>query len=1045
MNLARLTVPRPIFTVMGTLIAITLGVISLNRLPIDLMPELTYPTITLITRYQNASPEEVEELITQPVEGTVAGVPGVESISSVSSEGTSTVRVSFVWGTDLDVAANDIRDRLDRITADLPESSERPMVRKFDAASYPVLILGVSSQLDPIALRKLVDHQVTYRLERVPGVAVVDVFGGLEREIQVRLDPAKVKALGLPMDEVLAAIQEANLNLPAGEIRRGQYEITLRTPGQFTSLEQMRNMVVTVREGAPITLRQIGEVLDTSRKVTSISRINGEPGVRLGVRKQSSANTVQVAQDALREVERLNEDLPHARIVPLIDASDYILRAIRNIGQTIVFGGALAMLVLLFFLRNVLSALVVTVSIPVSIITTFTLIYFGGFTLNIMTLGGLSLGVGLMVDNAIVVLENVIQHRERNHEDPKQSAIAGTGQVATAIVASTLTTLAVFLPLLFVRGLTGVMFSQMAYVVAFAIGCSLLVALTLVPMLTARMARSPGKPENARTKPGRFVLTALERAFQGLESFYIRILRATLAHRGLVLLGAVTVLVGALSLLPGIGTEFMPRTDEGEVRIDVQMEPGTRLELVDQQMQRIEEIVKRMVPERAAYFVRTGGSFFRANPSGGQIRISLQPASDRQRSSSQIAMDLRKVLGRLPGAVVRVRDQSGIFVLRRLAGGDERLQIEVRGFDFDTLDLLAQDVRRSIEDVPGITDVRLGREGSVPQQLLYIDRERAADLGVSVSRVARTLETAVAGRIAGTYRFQGEEVPIRVQLRDAEQLSLMEILNLSVTGNEGRQVVLRNLVRPQPAQGPIRIERVNQQRTSIVAANLGDRDLGSVIADVRERLAGIALPRDYELFIRGDYEEQQKAFAELIFGVVMAFVLVYMILASLYESLRDPVVVMVTVPLGAVGVIVTLWLTGTTFNVQSFIGSIMLVGIVVNNAILIVDRARQLRQEGLSVHDAVITAGQQRLRPVLMTSLTTICALMPLALGLGEGSEAQAPMARAVVGGLVSSTFITLLVIPTVYTLFHPESRPATLPHAAPFPLEGEDGTIKAV
>ncbi len=1036
MNLARLTVPRPIFTVMGTLIAVTLGVISLSRLPIDLMPDLTYPTITVITGYQNASPEEVEELITQPVEGTVAGVPGVESISSVSSEGRSTVRVSFVWGTDLDVAANDLRDRLDRITTDLPDSAERPRVRKFDAASYPVLILGVSSHLDPIELRNLVDHQVTYRLERVAGVAVVDVFGGREREIQVRLDPGKVLALGLPLDEVLSAIQQANLNLPAGEIRRGQYEITLRTPGQFTSLEQLRNMVVTVRDGAPITLRQIGEVLDTSRKVTSISRINGEPGVRLGVRKQSSANTVQVAQDALREVERLNADLPQLRIVPLIDASDYILRAIGNIGQTIVFGGALAMLVLLFFLRDVPSSLLVAVSIPVSMVTTFTLIYFGGFTLNIMTLGGLSLGLGLMVDNAIVVLENVIQHRERNGGDAQQSAIAATGQVATAIVASTLTTLAVFLPLLFVRGLTGVMFSQMAYVVAFAIGCSLLVALTLVPMLAARFARSPGKPENARTAAGRMVLGGLERGFQGMETLYAGVLRFALGNRGLLLFGAGTLLLASLSLIPGIGTEFMPSTDEGEVRIDLRMEPGTRLELVDRQILRVEEIVKRRVPERSAYFARTGGSFFRANPSGGQIRISLKPAAQRERSSSQIAADLRKVLGRLPGVVVRVRDQSGIFVLRRLAGGDERLQIEVRGFDFATLDRLGHEVRRAIEDVPGITDVRLSREGSVPQQLLHIDRDRAADLGTSVALVARTLETAVAGRVAGSFRSKGEEVPMRVQLRGAENLSLEEILNLTVTGNQGRQVVLRNLVRPVPAQGPIQIERVNQQRTAIVAANLGQRNLGAVIGDVRERLAGIALPADYELFIRGDYEEQQKAFAELMFGLVMAFALVYMILASLYESLRDPLVVMVTVPLGAVGVIGALWLTGTTFNVQSFIGSIMMVGIVVNNAILIVDRAKQLRQEGLSVHEAVVTAGRQRLRPVLMTSLTTISALMPLALGLGEGSEAQAPMARAVVGGLISSTFITLVVIPVVYTLLHPEKHPAPLPHTAPASLE---------
>lgn len=1014
---------------MGTLIAVTLGIISLNRLPLDLMPELTYPTITVFTGYQNASPEEVEELISQPVEGTVAGVPGVERVSSVSSEGQSTVRVSFIWGTDLDVAANDIRDRLDRITTALPDAADRPMVRKFDAASYPVLILGVSSHLDPIELRELIDRQMIYRLERVPGVAVVDVFGGLEREIQVRLDPAKVMALGLPLDEVLNAIRDSNLNLPAGEIQRGQYEITLRTPGQFTSLEQIRDMVVTVREGAPIKLRQIGEVLDTHKKVRSISRINGEPGVRLGVRKQSSANTVQVARAALREIDRLNQDFPQVRIVPLIDVSDYILRSIRNIGQTIFYGGALALLVLLFFLRHIRSALVVALAIPVSIISTFVLIYFGGLTLNIITLGGLSLGVGLMVDNAIVVLENVVQRRERTKENSQQSAIAGTGQVSTAIFASTLTTLVVFLPMLFVGGVAGVMFSQMAYVVAFAVGCSLLVALTLVPMLAARLAGAPGDPESARTAQGKWLLTVLAGFFHWLDINYTALVRAVLVRRRRLLLGVAALFAGAIMLVPWIGTEFMPSTDEGEIRIDLEMEPGTRLDVVDQAMLRVEEIVVRTIPERADYFIRTGGSWYRARPAGGEMRLALKPISQRSRSSSEIAAALRKELRNFPGAVVRVRDQSGIFVIRRLAGGHERLQIEVRGFDLAKVDGLARDVKKAILDVPGITDVRLSREGSLPQQLLIIDRERAADLGVSISRVARTLETAVGGSEAGTYRVGGDEVPIRVQLLNAERLTLEEILNLTVTGNDGRRVVLRNLVRPRPARGPIKIDRINQQRTSIVAANLAGRDLGSVVADVRERLATIPLPRDYEFFIGGDYEEQQKAFYELIFGFLMALALVYMILASLYESLRDPLVVMCTVPLGAIGVIGALWLTGTTFNVQSFIGSIMLVGIVVNNAILIVDRTNQLRkQDGLSVREAVVQAGRQRLRPILMTSLTTICALMPLAIGLGEGSEAQAPMARAVVGGLISSTFITLVVIPVVYTLIHPERQVAAMP-----------------
>ena len=1036
MNLARITVPRPVLTIMGALIVITLGGIALSRLPIDLMPELTYPTISVLTNYTNAAPEEVEELITRPVEGTVAAVPGVETITSVSTEGISTVRVSFTWGTDLDVAANDMRDRLDRIATVLPDEVERPRLFKFDAATYPVLILGVSSALDPIELRQLIDEQMKYRLERIPGVAVVDVFGGLQREVQVRLDPERVRALQLPLDQVLAEIAKANVSLPAGEIRRGLHEVTLRTPGRFTDLDQLRNTVVAVREGTPILLGQIADVRDTHAKVTRIERVNGKPGVRMGVRKQSTANTVEVARRGLREVERLNVDFPQVEIVPLIDSSQYIVRSIANIGQTILYGGLLAALVLLFFLRDLRSTLVVTTAIPISLIATFTLIYFGGFTLNIMTLGGLSLGVGMMVDNAIVVLENIVRRREAGGQAPGESAIRATSQVALAITASTLTTLAVFLPLFFFRGLTGVLFKQMAYVVSFALGCSLLVALSLVPMLAARLARAPGDPTQARTRFGRLVLGGAQRGFATLETGYGRLLAGVLRHRPSVLLGTGVLLAGMLALVPGLGTEFMPKADESEVRVNVEMEPGTRMDVLERQMLHVERIVAESIPEKESYFLRSGGSFFRPSPATGEIRVYLVPASERTRSSEQIASDLRRKLRDVAGAVVRTRAGSGLFVLRLGASADEQLQIEVRGFDLDVLDGLAAQVRTAIQDLPGITDVQLSREAGVPQQLVHVDRQRAADLGVSVSAVAGLLETAVAGSTAGTFRAGGQEPNIRVQLKDAERLRLEDVLGLTMTNARGEPVVLRNLVRSESGRGPIQILRINQQRVTVVSANIAGRDLGHVVADVRERLGSIVMPRGYEATVTGDYEEQQKAFAELMFGFVLALALVYMILASLYESLRDPLVVMCTVPLGAIGVIAALWLTGTTFNVQSFIGSIMLVGIVVNNAILIVDRTNQLRAEdGLSPREAVVAAGRERLRPILMTSLTTVCALLPLAIGIGEGAEAQAPMARAVVGGLSSATFVTLLVIPAVYTLFHPEHRGApagaTLPQPA--------------
>ena len=1020
MNIAHFTVSRPIFTVMATLIAVIIGGIALSRLPIDLMPDVNYPTLTVSTSYENASPEEMEELITRPMEGTVAAVPGVEEITSISGEGISNVRVQFAWGTDLDVAANDLRDRIDRITNTLPEDAERPQLRKFDVASFPILILGISSPLDPIELRQIIDEQIAYRIERMPGVAALDVWGGLEREVQVQLDADRVKALGLPLDRILQAIREANLTVPAGEVTRGNFEVTLRTPGRFNSLNELRNSVVAVREGAPIYLYQIATVEDTHRKITRIIRIDGEPGVRLAVRKQSGANTVEVARQVLREVERLNADFPQIRLVPVIDTSEYIQRSIDNVSRSILYGGALAVLVLLFFLRSLKSTLVVATAIPISIITTFALIYFGGFTLNLMTLGGLALGVGMMVDNAIVVLENITRLREEEQLDQSRAAIDGTQQVAAAIIASTLTTLVIFLPVIFAQGLAGALFQQLAYVVGFSLICSLLVALTLVPMLASRLLGSANRP--VRMVASKRLRDWSARLFGHLEERYHQLLQGALRRRGWLLIMVTALFLGCLALTSWIGGEFMPATDEGEVRVNAEMEPGTRLEMVDRQLRKIESIVAAEVPEARASVVSIGASSYRPSAAAtGEIRLSLVPAVERNRSSEQIATELRDKLVDIPGVVIRTRAGQGLFLLRRLGAGDqESLQVEIRGFALQTLDSLGAAVRDALSELPGITDVRLSREAGVPQELLRIDRERAADLGVSVAQVARALQTAIAGSSAGEYREGGDEIRILVKLQDAEQMNLEDILDLTIVNEDGEQVVLRNLVEPQSQRGPIQIERKDQQRIAMVLANISGRDLASVAEDVQERLRTIPLPRTYDITLAGDYEEQRRAFRELLITFVLAIVLVYMVMACLYESLRDPLIVMFSVPLAAIGVILILLLTGTTFNVQSFIGCIMLAGIVVNNAILIVDQASRLRRdEGRATRDAVIEAGRRRLRPILMTSVTTLLALLPLALGIGEGAEAQAPLARAVIGGLLTATFITLVFIPVVYTLFY--------------------------
>ena len=1019
MKISQFSVYHPIFTVMIFLIVIILGLVSFTRLPIDLMPDITYPTLSLSTSYGNASPEEMEEIITRPIEEALAAVPGVEEISSTSSEGSSRVRVSFAWGTDLEEASNDIRDRLDRIIRSLPEDLERPRLRKFDPASFPILIMGASSDLDPIQTRSIIDDQIKYRIERVPGVASLDIWGGLEREIHVNLEPDKIKALGLPLDLILNKIRSENVDVPAGTIERGNYEVLIRTPGVYTNLDEIRNTVVAIRDGVSIQVKEIATVEDSWQKVRRIVRVNGKQGIRLSISKQSGKNTVEIARAVLKEIERIRQDIPQITLVPIIDSSKYIQSSISNVGRAALFGGLLAILVLLFFLRSFRSTTVIATAIPISIIATFALIYFGGFTLNIMTLGGLALGIGMLVDNAIVVLENIYRLQESG-EKPVQASINGTGEVTSAIIASTLTTIAVFIPLIFLRGMSGIMFRQLSYVIAFALLCSLIVALTLVPMLSSKVLRVTKLANSSQQSFGLKLYKISEQFFINLENRYKELLHYALNHRLLVLGMAFLLFTGSLFLIRLVGSEFMPAADEGEVRISGEMEIGTRLGIMEEKFETIAAIVKKEVPEIESMVESMGGSSFRGSGSHvGEMRVSLVPQSQRSRSSEEISTDLRRKLADIPGLRTRIRSGQGFFLLRMGTSGGDQVQIEIRGYDLETADALAKQVASLTEEVGGVTDAQISREIGTPEEIIVIDRLKAADMKLTVSQIAYTLQTFLTGTRASNYREAGDEFWIRVKVKDAEKMSLEDILDLTLTNSDGQPVMLRNVVSMQPRRGPVQIQRKDQERIITVSANISERDMGSVITDIRERLRFLPVPRDFSIVFSGDYEEQQKAFRELFFGLILALMLVYMVMASLYESLRDPFVVMFSIPLAAIGVILMLFLTNTTLNVQSYIGCIMLGGIVVNNAILLVDYTNLLRRrDKMPLRKAIEEAGRRRLRPILMTATTTIMALFPLALGLSEGGEAQAPMARAVIGGLLSSTLITLVIVPVVYSVF---------------------------
>ena len=1018
MNLARASVERPVFTSMVTLIVVVLGLMALQRLQIDLLPSIELPTLTVRTQYEGADPVVMERLVTQIVEEIVATVPGVEEMTSQSYEGNSRVRVSFGWGSNIDNVAVDVQATLTDEINELPDDIVGPRVSKFDIDSFPVVVLGISSPLDPVELTQLVEDQVRYRFARIPGVAQVDPWGGFTRQVRVELDPTRINALGLPLNDMLEAIRNANLDLPAGKLESGRFEVTLRAPAEFQDLDEIRGTVIAERDGAQVTLGQVAVVRDTYEKLSRIIRVNGERGLRVAIRKQAGANTVEVAQRVLEEVEAINRAFPQLHVTPVINQGNFIERSIGNVARSVLYGSALAVLVLLFFLRNLRSTAVIFLAIPISMLATFALLFFGGFTLNLMTLGGLALGAGLMLDGSVVVLENIFRRYQERGETPAQAAIAGTREVASAVIAGTVTTLTIFLPLIFLQGVTGVLFRELAYVIMFSLGCALLVALALVPMLASKMLQSSTRQRDLADTDG--ISHGAEAAFTRFENGYRDLLSYALNYRLAVIVSAAVIFGASFLLLPYIGTEFMPPSDEGEVRISGEMEVGTRLDLLDRQTRLMEAIVYDNVPEAQSSVVSiTPSGTFGRSKAQGEIRLSLTPAAERTRSNQEIASHLRGLLdGEIPGMKIRTRAPQGQFLLERLIANPEGVTVEVRGFDLDALGLLSQRVASAIEDVAGITDVEVSREIGIPQLQIKVLRDKIADLGLDVRDVTEVIETAVAGSRAGEFRVAGNSYAILVQLADAERRSIDEILDLTLRTPDGEQVALRNLVDSSSGRGPVVIERKDQQRLISIKANVADRDQGSVAADIQQRLDTIARPVGYDLVIAGNFEEQQKAFAELKISLLLALLLVYMVLASQYESLRAPLVVMLSVPVATVGVLLTLLLTDTTLNLQSAIGCIMLCGIAVNNAILLVDQAGRLRGEGMSTHEALSEAGRLRLRPILMTTLTTILALLPLALGIGEGADAQAPLARVVLGGLAASTVITLFLIPVVYAVF---------------------------
>jgi len=1016
MNLTALCIRRPVATYMAALIVIILGAISFMKIPVDLMPEITFPTVTVSTSYENVGPLEVETLITEPIEKAVSSVEGVEEVSSVSVEGRSQVRVSFNWNKDLEAAVSDIRSRIDRLRDDLPEDAEAPVISKYDVNASPIMFIGISGQLNPIALRTLVENEVQYRLERVPGVASTDIRGGLEREIHVNLALDRLKAFDISPNQVIRALRAGNVNLPGGHVDRAHLEVSVRTMGEFTNLDQIRNTVVATRKGTAIYVKDLGEVEDSFKELDHAVRIHGANSVVISLLRQPSANTIGVVDRVKREVERINQDYNNIEVHVLRENARYIRNSITHVASAALWGGLLAIGVLLFFLRSLRSTFVIATAIPISVIGTFCLMYSQGFSVNIMSIGGLALGIGLLVDNSVVVLENIFRHFETSSGDRLRAVLEGTREVVGAITASTLTTLVVFLPLIFVPGSAGILFGQLAWVVFFSLTASLLVAVTVVPVLAYQLL---GKSDQREPN---WLLAKLfrmgERSQAGLDGGYQRVLGWSLKHRATVFLGACLLLAVSLLLYGDIGHEFMPRADEGDVQIIAETEEGSRIEETDTAFQQLEAIVQQEVTEPYRNFTHFGRFGWRARGKNqGHVHVWLEPRATRERSDQEIVQALRRKVRTVPGVQVRVRARAGLFIFRRLGFTEgDNLDVHVRGHDLEEIQSLARRVKGAMDEVDGIVGVRINRQGGQPEMGIHIDRERAANLGVPVETIAQSVQASVGGNRATFYREGGDEYDVMVRLQESDRTDLNELLNVSIANDSGKVFPLKNLVKLEERRGPMEIHRLNQERVVSISGEVVGRDIAGAVTDLNQELDRIQLSPGVFIQIAGDFEEQQKAFAELLIGFLLALLLVYMVMAAQFERLLDPLVIMFAVPFAAIGVLAALYLTGTTLNVNSYIGSIMLVGIVVNNAIVLVDYMNlKQREDRLSVYEAVILAGRTRLRPILMTTATTVLALVPMAFGWGEGGEVQAPMARVVIGGLTTSMLITLVLIPVIY------------------------------
>lgn len=1021
MKIIDFSVNRPVAVLMAVFMVLILGFVSLTNLSIDLLPEMNLPVALVTTSYPGAGPQEVENLVTRPLESVLGTVNNVKKITSLSSSGQSMIVLELDWGTDMDFATLQMREKVDLIKGALPDDVEEPVVMKMDPNILPIMQFGVTGEMSMADLHKLADDLIVGRLERVPGVASATFTGGREREIQVQLDPAKLNYYGLSLNQVMQALQADNLELSGGSVEKGSKEFLVRVSGEFQSPREVGDVVVSAVGGTVIRVKDVAEIIDGYKEVTAYDRINGKESLIFQVYKQTGANTVKVSQDINRTLEELKKELPqNVQIVMIWDSAEYIQQAIDNVKSNLIYGGILAVLVLYIFLRNVRSTLVIGITIPICVIGTFVLIYFGKLTLNMMSLGGLALGVGMMVDNSIVILENIYRHREKGL-GRIEAAKTGAAEVAMAITASTLTTVVVFLPVVFVQGIAGQVFKQMALTITFSLTASLLVALTLSPMLCSRLLRVSDQNNGESKKEGflRKLFVKTEQWYDALDEGYRKLLRWALNHRGAVVIIVLVLMGGSLATLPLIGAEFIPAIDQGYLSIQVKLPYGSKLEETERVISKLEAIAHD-IPEVELVAAGVGGSssylggmMMGGSGESGRLDLVLKPLTERTRSVEDVAEQIRQAAKDIPGAEITISTGDTAMGMMGVAP----ISVQIKGDDLDVLNDLAQQVVAAVKSVPGTREVEADMEEGRPEVQVFIHRQKASSYGLSVAQIASAVRGSIQGQVVTKYRTGGDEIDVRLRLSPEKIDNIEDLRSLTLLSPMGAQVPLGEVAQIKVAQGPNVINRDNQVRTVTVSAQIVGRDLRSVTNDVQAKIDELYLPPGYDVTVGGQAEEMAESFGDLGLALVLAVILVYMVMAAQYESLLHPLVIMFSMPVVSIGVFLGLLIAGYTFNVITLVGVIMLAGIVVNNAIVLVDYINTLRRRGMGYREAILEAGPTRLRPILMTALTTILGSLPMALGIGEGAEYSAPLGVVLIGGLTTSTLLTLVFIPVVYSL----------------------------